>query len=479
LSSLWKIDKEADKPVYLQIADQLKENIQKGVLPAKTKLPGSRRLAIVMGVHRKTVLAAFDELLNQGWLETKEASGTFVAEKIESDELEKLAISQNETKAKKVSIPAIIDRKLPLVTQKYHLDDGLPDARLAPIKELNRAYKTAITKGNLYNKYTYVDTRGNARLREILCDYLFKTRGMSVVPEQIMITRGVTQALYLSIQAFVKKGDKVAMPEFNWVSAAVSFQYHGAEVVSIKVDKEGLDVDHLEEILQTQKIKMLYVTPHHQYPTTVIMPAYRRVKLMNLAKKYGFYVFEDDYDYDFHFTGHPIMPLAATPHGDFVLYSGSFTKAISPVFRIGYVVANKDQIDLLASIRRLVDRQGDNLLELAIAELLELGIMQRYLKKNRKIYEQRRDYFCQQLSHYLGNYLNFEIPQGGMSVWTEFSKDIDLVALAEKALSKDLYFSDGGQHTYFKGKVNFARLGYASSTEEELDKAIKILKGLI
>jgi GntR family transcriptional regulator/MocR family aminotransferase len=168
LSSLWKIDKEADKPVYLQIADQLKENIQKGVLPAKTKLPGSRRLAIVMGVHRKTVLAAFDELLNQGWLETKEASGTFVAEKIESDELEKLAISQNETKAKKVSIPAIIDRKLPLVTQKYHLDDGLPDARLAPIKELNRAYKTAITKGNLYNKYTYVDTRGNARLREIL-----------------------------------------------------------------------------------------------------------------------------------------------------------------------------------------------------------------------------------------------------------------------------------------------------------------------
>jgi GntR family transcriptional regulator / MocR family aminotransferase len=224
---------------------------------------------------------------------------------------------------------------------------------------------------------------------------------------------------------------------------------------------------------------MLFVTPHHQYPTTVIMPAYRRVKLMNLAKKYGFYVFEDDYDYDFHFTGHPIMPLAATPHGDFVLYTGSFTKAISPVFRIGYLVANKDQIDLLASIRRLVDRQGDNLLELAIAELLDLGIIQRYLKKNRKIYEQRRDYFCQQLTHHLGNYLNFEIPQGGMSVWTGFNEDIDLVALSEKALTKDVYFSNGSQHACFKGNFNFTRLGYASSTEEELEEALKVVKSLI
>jgi GntR family transcriptional regulator/MocR family aminotransferase len=473
------IDKSSEKAVYLQIADQLKENIQNGVLPANTKLPGSRRLAVVLDVHRKTILAAFDELLSQGWIETKAGSGTYVTEKIDGAELEKLAVSNFGAVAKKVPIPKIIDRNLPLVNQKYHLDDGLPDPRLAPIKELGRAYKTALNKGNLYNKYTYADTRGNILLRETLCDYLFKTRGMVVKADQILITRGVTQALYLCIQAFIKKGDKVAMPELNWASAAVNFEYHGAELLKVRVDEEGLDVDHLEEICQTQKIKMLYVTPHHQYPTTVIMPAYRRVKLMQLAKKFGFYVFEDDYDYDFHFSGHPIMPLAATPHGDFVLYTGSFTKAISPVFRIGYFVAHKEQIDYLASIRRLIDRQGDNLLELAIAELLELGIIQRYLKKNRKIYEQRRDFFCQELKSELGKHVTFEIPQGGMSLWTKFDDEINLEELAIKALKKDLYFSDGSQHSCFDGRGNFTRLGYASSTEEELSASIKILKRLI
>ena len=127
----------------------------------------------------------------------------------------------------------------------------------------------------------------------------------------------------------------------------------------------------------------------------------------------------------------------------------------------------------------MVDRQGDNLLELAIAALLELGIIQRYLKKNRKIYEQRRDFFCQHVKKELGNYLTFDIPQGGMSLWTEFDKSINLVELAEKALKKDLYFSDGSQHSCFGGKTNFTRLGYASSSEAELEESVMIFKKLI
>ncbi|MFT6881183.1 MAG: GntR family transcriptional regulator/MocR family aminotransferase [Arcticibacterium sp.] len=472
---MFQIDKSASKAVFLQIADQLKENIRNGILPANTKLPGSRRLAVVLDVHRKTVLAAFEELINQGWLETKLGSGTYVAEKIEGTELEKLKVNSNGQRAKSLKIPKVLIRDIPLVTQHYHLDDGLPDPRLAPTKELNRAYKTALFKGNLYNKFTYGDIRGNAYLREQLVDYLFKTRGMKVSSEQILITRGVTQALYLSIQTFVKKGDKVAMPELNWTSAQKNFEYHGAEVVKIKVDKDGLDINHLEELLKEENIKMLYVTPHHQYPTTVIMPAYRRVKLMQLAKQYGFYVFEDDYDYDFHYTSHPIMPLAATHHGDYVLYAGSFTKAISPVFRVGYLVAHKEQIDYMAGIRRLIDRQGDNLLELAIAELLELGIIQRYLKKNRKIYESRRDIFCTLLEKELGNYLSFKKPEGGMSVWTAFKPEIDLGEIALKALKKDMYFSDGFHHSV----KNFTRLGFASSNEDELQAAIKIVKELL
>ncbi|AWW00851.1 MocR-like pyridoxine biosynthesis transcription factor PdxR [Arcticibacterium luteifluviistationis] len=477
---LINIDKENEKPVFRQIADQLIENIQAGTIRAGAKLPGSRKLAELWGVHRKTVLAAMDELINQGWLETKPGSGTFIAMKIEAESITELQVSEeNKGKAAKVEVPQILKRDLHLTKEKYHLDDGLPDPRLAPVSELSRAYKTALTAGNLYPKYTYADTKGHLYLREVLADYLLKTRALDVSPEQIMITRGVTQAVYLAIQTFVSKGDTVAMPELNWSSAEINFKYHGANVVNVRVDKEGLDVEHLEDLCQEHKFKMLYVTPHHQYPTTVIMPAYRRVKLVQLARKYGFYIFEDDYDYDFHYTSHPIMPLASTRHGDFVLYTGSFTKSISPVFRLGYLVAHKDQIDLMARIRRLIDRQGDSLLELAVAELLKLGTVQRYLRKNKKIYEQRRDYFSELLTEQLDSYLNFEKPMGGMSIWTKFNDDINLIKLAERALKKDLYFSDGNQHCGSYPGLNSTRLGFASSTEEELETAVKILKSLL
>ncbi|WP_341224441.1 PLP-dependent aminotransferase family protein [uncultured Arcticibacterium sp.] len=477
---LIKIDKENEKPVFRQIADQLIENVQGGTIRAGARLPGSRKLAELWGVHRKTVLAALEELINQGWLETKPGSGTFIATKIEADSPQELGVTETEkTSATQIAVPQILKRDLHLTKETYHLDDGLPDPRLAPVAELSRAYKTALTAGNLYTKYTYADTKGHLYLREVLAEYLLKTRALDVSPEQIMITRGVTQAFYLAIQTFVSRGDTVAMAELNWSSAEINFKYHGANVVNVRVDKEGLDVEHLEELCQVHDFKMLYVTPHHQYPTTVIMPAYRRVKLVQLARKYGFYIFEDDYDYDFHYTSHPIMPLGSTNHGDFVLYTGSFTKSISPVFRLGYLVAHKEQIDLFSRIRRLVDRQGDTLLELAVAELLKLGTVQRYLRKNKKTYEQRRDYFADILKEELDTYLNFEKPMGGMSIWTKFNDDIDLIKLAERALKNDLYFSDGNQHCGNYPGLNSTRLGFASSTEEELEESVKIIKSLI
>ncbi|NND33088.1 MAG: PLP-dependent aminotransferase family protein [Saprospiraceae bacterium] len=271
----------------------------------------------------------------------------------------------------------------------------------------------------------------------------------------------------------------MAIGDLSWESAKINFLYHGIHLVKVRIDSDGLNVDHLEEICQQKKIKLVFVTPHHQYPTTAIMPAYRRIKLLQLAQQFGFLIFEDDYDYDFHFSRHPIMPLASAFHQRQVLYAGSFTKAISPVFRVGYLVGSKEQIDLLCHVRRLVDRQGDTIQELALNEILKTGIIQRYLRKNRRIYQLRRDCFISLLSNHLADFVSYSKPEGGMAIWTKFRSDIDLAGLAKKALNHDLYFQDGTQFHSSPDGIHCTRLGFASSSVEELTHAVEILSDLV
>jgi GntR family transcriptional regulator/MocR family aminotransferase len=162
-----------------------------------------------------------------------------------------------------------------------------------------------------------------------------------------------------------------------------------------------------------------------------------------------------------------------------VLYCGSFTKSISPAFRVGYLVASENAIRHLAQLRRIIDRQGDNMLENAIAELLQNGIIQRYLRKSMRIYRQRRDVFCELLKNNLGEYLQFQVPVGGMAVWTHFDPSIDLNVLAQKALQHELFFSPGFRNDETSPVLNATRLGFASSTSEELEVCVSILRKLL
>lgn len=480
LIDLIKLRKEDTEPLFRQLTSQIISLIQRGILTPGYQLPGTRQLSAAWQIHRKTVVAAMDQLLIEGWLQTIPGKGTFVTHELKSPVLEKFEQpTAGLLSAPELELPQNLKRDLHVVTQRYHLDDGVPDPRLAPVAELARAYKTSLTQGNIYARYTYADTKGQPYLREAMSDYLRETRGMQVNPNQILITRGVTQALYLTMQSLLVAGETVAVPALNWESGNAIFQHHGVHLIYIRVDAEGLDTHHLEEILQNHKVKLVYVTPHHQYPTTVIMPAARRIHLIQLARQYGFYVFEDDYDFDFHYTPHPVMPLASADHGGFVLYAGSFTKAISPVFRVGYLVANSNQIDYLARIRRMVDRQGDALLEHAIGELLRLGVIQRYLRRNKKIYEQRRNHFGTLLRQELANYLSFDLPTGGMSVWTHFRSEIDLREMFRRALLRDLYITSGTQVGGNNPQLNATRLGFASSTEDELQISVQLLKQVL
>ena len=483
--STLSLDKTIGESVFVQLGKQLSIAIKEGILEPDMRLPSSRHLAELLGIHRKTVIRAYDDLVAQGWLESKTGSGTFVARHLpvvrpkEFDAQVMNKIDHLQKAGFDFKQAAHLERNFTKESATYHLDDGFPDPRLAPMHELSRAYRTQLIMGNAYSRLGYEDPQGSVWLREQLAVHFADTRGMKVAKEQILVTRGTTMGLYLACTGLLNIGDNVVVGAPGWANANVNFIQAGANLLQIAVDEYGIHTDELEQLCKKKSIRMVYVTPHHHYPTSVSLRAERRIQLLQLSLKYGFIIFEDDYDYDFHYLNRPLSPLASADEAGMVLYCGSFTKTISPAFRVGYLVGSANVIGHLAKLRRIVDRQGDTIADNAIAELMQNGIIQRHLRKSLRVYRQRRDVFCDLLQRELNSYLNFHLPEGGMAVWTTFDPAIDLLKLSQDARRKELFFSDGSNHRSSSNMQNATRLGFASSNVEELEKCVDMMKRLL
>ncbi|RYC71457.1 aminotransferase-like domain-containing protein [Spirosoma sordidisoli] len=484
--SLLAVDKTAATPVFVQLADQLQQLIRSGTLTAGQRLPGTRQLAQLLGLHRQTLVAAYDELLAQGWLESRSGSGTFVTSHALDSRPQPLADS--------LALPSVRHQPgysfeprsflaRPVLTNPggLRLDDGFPDIRLAPMDELSRAYRSYFRWGNPQQHFGYGDTKGHPLLREQLARHLNETRGLHTTPDNVLITRGSIMGLHLASQLLLRPADVVATGLTSWAGATMNFLNTGATVLPVAVDQHGLNTDQLADLCDRQQrlgrpIRMVYVTPHHHYPTTVTLRADRRVRLLQLAGQYGFVILEDDYDYDFHYLSRPILPLASADQRGMVVYVGSLTKSVAPAFRVGYVVAPTAVITELAQLRRIIDRQGDQMLEFAIGQLIKTGVLKRHFRKALRTYESRRDYFCQLLSTALPEAVQFTRPDGGLAVWATFDPAIDMASLAERARQTGLSLANGLFHNPPGQRLNGTRLGFASSTEAELEQAVALLK---
>ncbi len=483
-ASLLTIVKDSSTPVYVQLGSQLTGLIREGLLPAGQRLPGTRQLSQLLGLHRQTVVSAYDELLAQGWLESRLGSGTFVTAHSPGMIPQTLTAAGNPTgiqQAPGYAFTARAHLTRPVLTYAagLRLDDGLPDTRLAPMAELSRAYRSYFRWGNPQQHFGYGDTKGHPLLREQLANHLNDTRGLRTTPDNILITRGSIMGLFLTCQTLLHPGDVAVTGETTWAGATMNIRQTGATVRTVPVDQHGLDVDALVALCEQTPIRLVYVTPHHHYPTTVTLRADRRIRLLHLAEQYGFAILEDDYDYDFHYLSRPILPLASADRRGMVVYVGSLTKSVAPAFRVGYVVAPATLIDELARLRRIIDRQGDAMLEFAVGQLIKTGDMQRHFRKALRIYHARRDYFCHRLMTELPDAVEFTKPDGGMAVWARFDPAIDMAKLSERAEKAGLVLSSGLMHNPPGQWLNGTRLGFASSTESELEQAVSILKKTI
>lgn len=476
-------DNTIDKPVYIQLAEIILFSIKNGNLKKGQKLPSSRDFAVFLGINRITVSKSFEELQNQGWLESFTGKGTFVSSHIPEfnpEKLKNVSVKIHKNAGFTINKPKYLENSYFVPNANFHLDDGFPDPKLAPLKELYRAYRNQLTRSGLYEKFgSYGNPDGPEYYRNAISQYLNETRGLKTTLKNILSVRGTVMGLNLVCNSLIQPGDIIVSGVPGWRRAENNFLHAKARHIEIPIDEHGLVVENLKKICQHNKVRMVYITPHHHYPTTVSLRIDRRLELLQLASEYGFIIFEDDYDFDFHYNNRPLLPLASADENGMVIYCGSFSKSFSPAFRMGYLAASENVIEHLTNVRVLLDRQGDHILDNAMGEIINDGTVQRYLRKSLSIYKDKRNFFCNLLENKLGNTVDFSIPNGGMTVWTKFDKCINLQKLAQEAYKKGLYFSDGKAHQYAGYNENSTRLGFASSSIEDLSKGIEILKFVI
>ena len=467
-------------PLYLQLANQFIELIKSHKLPPQTKLPGSRSLSELLQVHRKTVVACYEELLLQGWAESIPKKGTYIKSNLpilEQQDFQRKEHIQKDRANFSFEQNELLNRKsFELIENRMTIDDGISDVRLTPLQDIVRTYRRISNRQSTLHALTYGSTFGNQKLREVLVDYLNETRGLQCSVDNILITRGSQMGIHLAAKLLLQEKDTVIVGDTNYVSADVTFLERKADIYRVTVDKDGLNTDEIEAFCKKQRIKAVYVTSHHHHPTTVTLSAERRIHLLNLAKEHQFAIIEDDYDYDFNYNHAPILPLAShDTHGN-VVYIGSVCKTVAPVFRIGYLIAPKEFVDEAAKVRRYVDRQGDALLELAFADFIQSGDLDRHIKKTLKVYQLRRDLFCRLLKEELGDYFEFDIPKGGMAVWTALKSPYKWKEVSEVARQHGLEIGDWERYDIKGAGHNSIRVGFASKNEAEIQQMIAMLK---
>jgi len=470
-----RIDPSRPQPVYMQIIQAVIRDIESGRLAAGSYLPSSRELARMLRVNRKTVVLAYEDLIAQGWLATRGTRGTMVSASLPEPSARRRAKQAAES-VDEAGFPFLPPPERPLAIAPgpgLKLDEGSPDGRLFPPEPLVRAYRAAAHRASAANGFQYRDPRGSPRLRTAIADMLRGQRGLAVTAENICITRGSQNGIFLAGQAVLRPGDTVIVEELTYEPAVAAFRALGAHVVPVGLDEGGIDVDEVAAACRKRTVRAIFVTPHHQFPTTVALKPERRLQLVELSRQFGFAIVEDDYDHEFHFDHQPLLPIAAYAPGQ-VLYVGSLSKLLLPALRIGYVAAPRAAIAGVAHRVSLTDGMGNTLTEDAAAELIENGELRRHARKARQVYAERRRNFAVEIDRVFGGRVNYRAPDGGLAFWLRFDADLD--RLEARAAALGLRFAPSRSFMVREGAPRGLRFGFASLEPAELRAALEILR---
>jgi GntR family transcriptional regulator/MocR family aminotransferase len=403
---------EAGRPVIRQVYDQVRDAIHAGALKPGGRLPSSRDLAARLGVARASVVAAYDQLLAEGYAEGRTGSGTYVSHDLSGVlDLKPVKPVAKPAPARPDRIPDAASFPAASSTEALTFSNGrtLMDARAldAWATSTRRALRTLSPA-----HFGYSEPAGEPRLRAAVADYVRAARGVVCEPDQVIITSGAQHAVDLAARLLLKPGDQVWLEDPGYPQTWHALTAGGALGVPVPVDRSGLLVQ--AGIETAPDARAVFVTPSHQFPLGVAMSMGRRLELVAWARQAGAWIVEDDYAAEFRYAGAPLASLQGLDGGERVIYVGTLNKALFPGLRLGYLVAPKVLVEPLSALRRLADRQPPSLTQAITLDFMESGQFAAHIRRRRLAYKAQRDALAEALQRRLGHALEIDVPDQGM-----------------------------------------------------------------
>ena len=453
------LDTRSRIPLYEQIYDYIKTDIQSGRIPYGEKLPSTRFLSKHLEVSRSTVELAYEQLLSEGYIESVPYKGFFVAQ---IDELYHL----------KKDKPQPQKERKEARRYRYDFTPNGVDLKSFPYNVWRKLSKD-ILMDDRTELFRSGDSQGEYGFRSAICSYLYQARGVDCTPDQIIVGAGSDYILML-LGMILGMDHTIAFEDPTYKQAYRMAGGMSYNCIPVSMDKNGMKVTELEK----SGADIAYVTPSHQYPTGVIMPIRRRMELLKWAcEAQGRYIVEDDYDSEFRYKGKPIPALKGYDASEKVIYLGTFSKSIAPAIRLSYMVLPKPLLEAYEQKARFVNSTVSKVDQLIVQKFIEEGYYERHLNKTRALYKSRHDVLIEELRP-MADICTISGENAGVHLLLTFQNGMTEEELIDRAAREDIRvygLSDYRIRENCEEKATIL-LGYANLTEEQIRKAARLLR---
>lgn len=479
-----EIDRGAAESLQKQIRRQIAIGIANRQYPIDEPLPSIRRLAAELGVSVTTVAQAYEGLKHDGFVRARGGAGYFVKRNAVADAAHEDTARATEPAVpgahsvdfrehfrwRTFNLPRVVKPADCLARYRYPFVCGLIDPGLFPIgswRECVRDSVNAVEVGNWATDYSAID---DELLVEQLIQRVLARRGIVARPEEVLVTVGGQQALYSAVKLLLNPGETLGVEDPGYPDIVNMARLEGMAVARLPVDAGGLVLSE-----DAARCRCLYVTPSHQFPTTVTMPLERKLALLRSTRENGQFVIEDDYESDISFNKTPPRALKSLDTFGNVVYTGSLSKSLLPGLRVGYLVAHPDFVREARALRHHILRHPPVNNQRSVALFLQRGYFDRFVGKLTAVYRERCDAMHECLErHFPGAATKPEY--GGAIVWMRLPEDADAALLRQRVEPEGVFFETGGfTFADARSNRNHMRLGYAAIDTSRIADGIDLI----